>query len=158
MSKEFNSRSRRLFSAGVAERGVQPRRFATLVTAGAVALALVLGAALPAKADKKDDLAKTLIAALMVGAIVNGLNDRPKPRPDVMPQPAGSRRIPAVCAITIDGLNKSVSLYSESCLVGEGFGNRLPYGCASTARIFGRNDRVYSSQCLSDAGFQVSGR
>lgn len=158
MSTELKSRSRRFFSTGVAERGIQPRRFASLLTAAAVALALVLGAVLPARADKKDDLAKALIAALVVGAIVKGLDDTPKARPVIVPEPVKSRRVPAVCAITIDGAKNSVTLFSESCLVGEGFGNRLPQNCANTARIFGRNDRVYSADCLRDAGFRVSGR
>ncbi len=158
MSMDFKKRSQRLFSVGVAERGIQPRRFATFLTCGAVAVALVLGAALPAKADKKDDLAKALIAALVVGAVVNALNDTPKGRPALLPTPARSKRVPAVCAITIDGSKKSVTLFSESCLVGEGFGKQLPQTCASTARIFGRNDRVYSEQCLRDAGFRVTGR
>lgn len=158
MSKDFKNRSQRLFSAGVAERGVQPRRFATLVTCGAMALALVLGAALPAKADKKDDLAKALIAALVVGVIANELTDKPKGRPVLVPEPARSRRIPAICAITIDGAKKSVTLYAESCLRGEGFDAQLPKGCANTARIFGRQDRVYSAQCLRDAGYRVTGR
>ena len=156
MSTELKSRSRRLFSAGVAERGVQPRRFATLLTGGAVAFALILGAALPVKADNKDDLAKALIAALVVGSIAKVLNDTPKARP--VPEPARSRRVPAVCAITIDGAKKSVTLFAESCLRGEGFDAQLPNGCANTARIFGRQDRVYSEQCLRDAGFRVNGR
>ncbi|MCX7286390.1 MAG: hypothetical protein NTW20_02200 [Rhodobacterales bacterium] len=158
MSKTFKSRPRRLFSSGAAERGVQPRRFAALVTGGAVAVALVLGAALPAKADSKDDLAKALIAALVVGALVNELTDEPRARPVLKPAPARYGTVPSICAITIDGSKKSVTLFAESCLRAKGFENQLPQGCANTARIFGRFDRVYSEQCLHDAGFRVSRR
>jgi hypothetical protein len=156
MTVEYRSRSHRIASKGVAERDVPPRRLAALLTGGALALTLVLGAAMPAKADKKDDLAKALIGALIVGAIVNELNDKPKPVP--APEPVKSPRVPSVCAISIDGAERSVTLFSESCLRREGFDYRLPRGCANSARIFGRDDRVYSAQCLRDAGFRVSGR
>jgi hypothetical protein len=155
MTAVFKSASRSIASSGIAERGVQPRRFATLLTGGAVALALVIGAAMPAKADKKDDLAKALIAALVVGAIAHELNDDDDRK---KPKPVKSPRVPSVCEISIDGAQRSVSLYSENCLRREGFDYRLPRGCANGAKIFGRSDRVYSAQCLRDAGFRVSGR
>jgi hypothetical protein len=156
MTVAFKSRSHRIASKGVAERGTQPRALATALTGGAVALALILGAAMPAKADKKDDLAKALIGALIVGAIVNELDAKPRPQPE--PERVKSRRVPSVCAITIDGAERSVTLFPESCLRREGFDHRLPRGCANSARIFGRDDRVYSAQCLRDAGFRVTGR
>jgi hypothetical protein len=127
-------------------------------------LALALGAALTAKADRKDDLAKALLGALVVGVIVNELNAKPKAPPAVVPpavvtpEPVRSNRVPAVCAITIDGAERSVTLYPESCLRREGFDRRLPRDCANQASVFGRDDRVYSAQCLRDAGFRVSGR
>jgi hypothetical protein len=143
-------------SRAVTEAGLSPRRFAGIVTAGAVAMALVLGAALPAKADKKNDLAKALIGALVVGVIVNELTDKPKPQS--APLPVKAPRVPSVCAISIDGAERSVTLYAESCMRAEGLDQRLPRACANTARIFGREDRVYGVQCLRDAGFQVAGR
>jgi hypothetical protein len=111
---------------------------------------------MPAKADRKDDLAKALLGALVVGVIVNELNDKPKPLPQ--PEPVKRPRVPVVCEISIDGAERSVSLYSENCLRREGFDYRLPRGCANSARVFGRDDRVYSAQCLRDAGFRLSGR
>jgi hypothetical protein len=130
-----------------------------MVTAGAVVLALALGTALPAKAEKKNDLAKALLGALVVGVIVDELNAKPKPAPQVVtPEPVRTNRVPAVCAITIDGAERSVTLYPESCLRREGFDRRLPGSCANQASLFGRDDRVYSAQCLRDAGFRVSGR
>ncbi len=149
---------RRIASRGIAESGVSGRRFAGTLTMGAVAFAMVLGAAMPVKADKKNDLAKALLGALVVGVIVNELTDKPKPAPVVTPQPVKSLRVPAVCAISIDGADRSVTLYPESCLRREGFDHRLPRGCANTARVFGRDDKVYSAQCLRDAGFRVSGQ
>jgi hypothetical protein len=76
----------------------------------------------------------------------------------VPPEPVRTNRVPAVCAITIDGAQQSVTLYPESCLRREGFDRRLPRSCANQASVFGRDDRVYSAQCLRDAGFRVSGR
>jgi hypothetical protein len=159
MSVEFRSKSHSIASRGIAETGTSGRRFATALTGGAVVLALVLGAAMPAKADNKDNLAKALISALVVGTIATDLDAKPKPPPVVVaPEPVKQNRVPAVCAISIDGAERSVSLYSESCLRREGFDQRLPRGCANEARIFGREDRVYSAQCLRDAGFRLSGR
>lgn len=155
MTPMFRSAAVRIASHGVAERGIQPRRFASVLTAGALALALVLGAAIPAKADKKDDLTKALIAALVVGAIAHELNDDDRPgKAHSVKRP----RVPAACAISIDGAQRSVTLFSEHCMRREGFDYRLPRDCANRARIFGRDDRVYSAECLRDAGFRVTGR
>lgn len=160
MTAEFRSKSQRISSHGISETTLSGRRFAAMLTGGAAALALVLATAIPAKADKKDDLAKALIAALVVGAIAHELKDdkKPTPAPIPEPEPVRSKRVPTVCAISIDGSDRSVSLFSESCLRQEGFDYRLPRGCANNATIFGERDRVYSAQCLRDAGFRVSGR
>lgn len=161
MSAEYRSKSVRIASRGVAETGTSGRGLATALTGGALVLALILGAAMPAKADKKDDLAKALAAALVLGVIVNELNelnDKPKPQPVPLPEPVKQKRVPAVCAISIDGAERSVTLFSENCMRREGFDQRLPRGCANDARIFGRDDQVYSAGCLRDAGFRVSGR
>jgi hypothetical protein len=160
MSVAFRSKSHRIASQGVSETTLTGRRFAAMVTGGAAALALILATAIPAKADKKDDLAKALIAALVVGAIAHELNgrDKPAPVPAPVPEPVKNKRVPSICAISIDGADRSVTLYPESCLRAEGFDYRLPRGCANSATIYGERDRVYSAQCLRDAGFRVSGR
>lgn len=155
MSVEYRSTSRRIASQGIPESSLSGRRFAAMLTGGAAALALVLATAIPARAEK-NDLAKALIAALVVGAIAHELKDKPAPLP--VPEPVKTKRVPAVCAISIDGAERSVTLYPESCLRDEGFDYRLPRHCANSATIFGERDRVYSAQCLKDAGFRVSGR
>ena len=126
-----------------------PRSLATLATAGAALLALLLATAIPAKADKKDDLAKALIAALVVGAIVSEIDDNHKPKPVKHP------KVPAVCAISVEGAARTVTLYPESCLKDHGL-KHLPRDCAARATIFGQRDRVYSAKCLRDAGFKLS--
>ena len=164
MSVDFTSRSHRIASRGISETTLSARRFAAMLTGGAAALAVVLATTIPAKADSKNDLAKALIAALVVGAIAHELKDNDKPAPAPVPvplpepEPVSSKRVPAVCAISIDGTERSVTLFPESCLRAEGFKPRLPRGCANTATIYGARDRVYSAQCLRDAGYRVSGR
>jgi hypothetical protein len=151
MSVEFRSKSYRIASHGIAETTLSGRRLAAMITGGAAALALVLATAIPARAEP-NDLTKALIAALVVGAIAHELNDKDKPAP------VTSKRVPAVCAISIDGAERSVTLFPESCLRKEGFDYRLPRYCANSATIFGKRDRVYSAQCLREAGFRVPGR
>lgn len=162
MSVEFRSRPHRIASRGISETTLSARRFAAMLTGGAAALAVVLATTIPARADSKDDLAKALIAALVVGAIAHELKDKDKPAPVPVPlpepEPVSSKRVPTVCAISIDGAERSVSLYPETCLREEGIRARLPRHCANTATIFGQRDRVYSAQCLRNAGFRVSGR
>lgn len=156
MTVEFSSKSHRIASQGIAESTLSGRRFAALITAGAVALALVLATAIPAKADKKDDLTKAVIAALALGVLAHELKDKDD-RDDRGRVPVRDARVPSVCAISIDGAERSVTLYAEHCMRREGFDYRLPR-CGNTASIFGKRDRVYSAQCLRDAGFRVSGR
>jgi hypothetical protein len=158
MRHQDRTKPRRILSRGIRQTNLSGREFAGMLTVGALGLALALGAALPAKADSKDDLAKALLGALFVGVIVNTLDDQPRSAPVVIqPEPVTSRRVPASCAITIDGAQRSVTLYPETCLRREGLQGRLPQGCANTATIFGRKDKVYSTQCLRDAGFRALG-
>lgn len=151
-------------------RNDRPRRFRSLantVTAGAVALSLILGTAVPVQAGGKDDLAKAIIAALILGAIIHSTNDGhaapvppPRPHPYPQPQPQPRPRVPAVCAIEIGGYGNGAvrRVFSGNCLQREGFPYALPQRCASEARIYGQWDRIYGAQCLRDAGFRVSGR
>lgn len=155
MSALFTSKSYRIAARGITETTLSGRKLATMITGGAAVLALVLATAIPARAEK-NDLTKALIAALVVGVIANELKDKDKPVP--LPEPVKSKRVPAICAISIDGADRSVTLYPESCLREEGFTYRLPRQCANTATIFGERDRVYSAQCLREAGFRVTGR
>jgi hypothetical protein len=157
MTSMFHSQPIRIASSAPVDRGISARRFTTFLTGGAAVLAMVLATAMPARADKKDDLAKALIAALVIGAIVHE-NKKDDPKPVPLPEPVKQPRVPSVCAISIEGAERDVTLFSEGCLRREGFEYRLPRGCANSATIFGERDRVYSAQCLRDAGFRISGR
>ncbi len=156
--------------AGHFRRAASPRRFATGITAAAAVAAVILSTALPARAKPDgEDLAKALIAALVIGAIaheVRGKDDpAPAPEPvhgthrDDRPRPSPDDRnvIPRVCAISIEGERRTVEIYPESCLRDEGIRGPLPRECASRATIFGQPDRVYGAECLRDAGFRIRG-
>ncbi|RYI31055.1 MAG: hypothetical protein EON48_04995, partial [Acetobacteraceae bacterium] len=86
MSVDFTSRSYRVAGNGIGESTLSGRRLAALITGGAAALALVLATAIPARAEK-NDIAKALIAALVVGAIAHELKDKDKPAPLPLPLP-----------------------------------------------------------------------
>ncbi|MEZ5797024.1 MAG: hypothetical protein R3D63_05810 [Paracoccaceae bacterium] len=147
------------------DRPRSPRKLAGMITAGAVALSLVLSTALSARADsRKDDLAKALIAALVIGAIVHETrkDKAPAPAPDPVHKKKKKHyddrrgyRIPAVCALEFDGERRNVTVYPERCLKREGVTARLPVQCANEARIYGKWDRIYSERCLRDAGFRL---
>jgi hypothetical protein len=145
------------------------RRLLAGLTAGAVALTVVLGTVAPARADDNRDLVKALAAIAIIGVIAHeaGKDRDPEPvehrrdddrrhggwqPPRYQPQPRP--RIPAACAIEIEGRDRrNLVVYAESCLRDHGI-DRLPRGCARDIRYYGRFDRVYSERCLSEAGFR----
>ena len=134
------------------------------ITAAVASVSLIAATAAPVQADRaSDDLAKALVAALAVGALVHSLKkDRAEAAPPA-PTPVHRRRhvepvVPSSCAFEINGRHRNVTVFPERCLRREGFSYRLPRDCAFSARVFGRPDRVYSEQCLADAGFRIEGR
>jgi hypothetical protein len=138
------------------------RRMGWMLTAGAAALSLLLGAALPARAADKDDLAKALVAALIVGAIIHEANDRDDRTPPVMgpdlikkKKRHSAKTIPAACALSLDGHRRNATYYSERCMRREGVQAKLPGHCARDARIWGKRDRIYGEHCLRKAGFKI---
>lgn len=136
------------------------RRFLRLFFALLAGLSIALGASAPTFArDRDDDLAKAIAAAIVLGLIANQIdkNKHRPPRPAPIPEPVRHPRVPAACAIEVDGAQRSVTVYPESCLRRKGFDYALPRGCAKTARIYGRADRIYGVQCLRSAGFRVAG-
>jgi len=123
---------------GIVTATADSRWATTGLTVGALVVALVLGFALPAKSEADDDRSKGSGDAYGF-------------------QPVKHAKVPKICAITIHGEERSVTLYPERCLRSEGFDHRLPRACANSATIYGRDDRVYSVSCLRSAGFRVAG-
>lgn len=142
-------------------QGKPLRRMMGALTAGITALSLLLAGTVQAQADtRSDNVAKAVIAAIAIGAILNSADKgraRPVPAPH-HPVRSPSLRIPAVCAIEISGKRRDVTVYPERCLRREGFDGRLPRQCANDARVFGRVDRVYGEDCLRDAGYRLGAR
>jgi hypothetical protein len=66
-------------------------------------------------------------------------------------------RIPAVCAVEIDG-RQPATIYADSCLMREGFTYALPQHCAQTIRSNDWSGRIYDGACLRDAGFRTDRR
>jgi hypothetical protein len=139
--------------------GFARRRIWRPLVALVAGLSIAMGSVAPSFArDRDNDLAKALAAAIVLGLIVNEIDKKKhRPRPAPQPEPVRQPRVPAVCAIEVDGAQRSVTVYPESCLRAEGFDYRLPRNCAKTARIYGRPDRIYGVQCLRSAGFRVAG-
>lgn len=161
----------------LAGRRPAPRRFAAGLTAAAAVAALVLSTSLPARAGDGNggkDAARALVAALVIGAILQGAKKAgdaaPVPLPVPVPVPVHDSHdhmrkphrddrpvIPRVCAIEIEGDRRDIALYPETCLRDAGVGGPLPRDCATRATIFGQPDRVYGADCLRDAGFRLRG-
>ena len=135
----------------VADRRPDPRRMAWLATAGALVVALLLGAGLPARAAGADQGA----------TLLEVWDKKPKPHSQDWVEPGWQRdrkpRIPAVCAMEFDNGRRVVTVFPERCLRREGVQARLPVHCAKEARIWGKRDRVYSERCLTEAGFRIGG-
>jgi hypothetical protein len=131
------------------------------VVAAVASMAILFGSTAPGFARERDnDLAKALVAAIVLGVIANEVSKNKRhhqPAPAPLPEPVRHPRVPEVCAIEVDGAERSVTIYPESCLRDEGFDYQLPRNCAKTARVYGRVDRIYGVQCLRSAGFRVSG-
>lgn len=153
----------RIARTDVADRRTSPRRLTGMITAGAAALALLLATTLPVRAGgRDDDLAKALIAALVIGVIVHeARKDDYVAPPAPAPEPVRKKkkkkhfvapRIPAVCALEFEGEHRDVIVYPERCLIEEGV-SHLPRECARKARIYGEWDRIYGERCLREAGF-----
>jgi hypothetical protein len=129
-------------------------RIGASLTVAVTVLALLVSSAVPARAN--DDLAKAVVAAIAIGAIVHSI-DKGRAKADPVPEQMRSPRVPAVCALEVAGPRRDITVYAERCLRREGFDFRLPRHCAREARIFGRPDRIYTESCLREAGFRVGG-
>ncbi|MGL6210077.1 MAG: hypothetical protein ACRC14_09640 [Paracoccaceae bacterium] len=148
------------------------RRVLAAVTACAMALSVITTSVAPARADNNDDLAKALAAIAIIGIIAHQANkDRdhaPAPEPIYHPHPKPpvhhphpkppvyhGPRVPAACAIQIEGNRGDRTFFAGRCLRERGFDYRLPGHCAREIRYYGQKDRIYSERCLREAGFQI---
>ncbi len=145
-------------AARIARAGSLPsaRRLAAAVTLGAAAVALVLAAALPARAGAGEDgQGGALGAPVVIGAFPEAVVPEAGLVPAYTKKPRG--RVPDFCAIEFEGDRRTVTIYAESCLLDAGLTRKLPYRCGKDARIFGHWDVVFSEKCLREAGFVLPG-
>lgn len=164
------------------------RRFIATLVAAVTALALMTAAAVPARAESEDNIARLRlspagIAIIGTATTQNRDGDRYRDRhgdhrpPVVAPvhQPRyghGNQRhrrddrhdnrrvrsLPAECAIQVQGRRHSTVAYTEHCLRRNGIAHRLPQYCATEVRMRGRRVTAYAQGCLLEAGFSVAGR
>lgn len=136
----------------------------TRLTAAVAVMALLLAAAVPARAETSGGKVVAGIAALAALAwLVNEAQDqkdrdRPVKRPEKTPSTEVRPLVPPVCALDIGTPSQPARAYSGSCLKTEGFAWALPDRCARPVRLFGKADRIYPADCLQKAGFSTRAR
>lgn len=125
-----------------------PRRLVTLVAAGAVVAGTLTATARPAEADA-DDLLRFLAGAIVVGAIVNAIDD------NHTPTYYGGRELPRSCMETIRVNGRNVDSFNERCLSRAGYSG-LPGHCRYEFRVqYDRTRTGYIAECLYEAGYRV---
>ena len=129
------------------------RRIVAAIAILAIALGLMAGTAVPARAN--DDLAKALAAIAVVGIIAHAARAKDRKPAKAAPRPVtATRQVPAVCGIELSGSQTRATLYSENCMVQRGV-SALPTYCAKPARIYGERDFIYTADCLRQGGLSV---
>ncbi|MCA2011731.1 hypothetical protein LCM17_09575 [Cereibacter sphaeroides] len=124
------------------------RRVTTMVAAGAVAVAGLSATARPAEADA-DDLLRFLAGAIVVGAIVNAIDD------NHTPHYYSPRVLPGSCMETIRVNGRNIQSFNERCLNRAGYGG-LPQHCRYEFRVnYGRTRTGYIAECLYESGYNV---
>ncbi|MCB1387757.1 MAG: hypothetical protein KDK12_01155 [Rhodobacteraceae bacterium] len=127
--------------------GLMPRRLTMLVAALAVALAGLTAGARPARADA-EDIIRFLAGAIVIGAIVNAIDD------NQTPHYYGRWMLPDSCLETIRVNNRNIQSYNARCLRRAGYDN-LPYNCRYEFRVGGGRTRAgYIAECLYEAGYR----
>ncbi|WP_417601644.1 hypothetical protein, partial [Pararhodobacter oceanensis] len=116
-----------------------------MLAAVAIAFAGMAASTKPARANAEDIL-RFLAGAVIVGAIVNAIDDHHTPRY------YGSSALPDSCMETVRVDWRNIQVYNKRCL-NRGNYHGLPQRCERNFRVNGRNRRGYVAQCLWDAGF-----
>jgi len=120
-----------------------------LIAAAALALAGLAAGSRPARADV-DDLLRFLAGAVIIGAIVNAIDDSHTPRY------VGRNVLPDSCLETVRVNWRTVQVYNARCLNRGGYYD-LPRRCERSFRINGRNRRGYVAECMWEAGYSREG-
>ena len=119
------------------------------LTLAAAALALAGATARPAQADT-DDLLRFLAGAIVIGAIINAVDDNHRP------QHVSRWVLPDSCLETVRVHRRSVDVYNARCLSRANYSN-LPHECRYDYQYNGRSRSGYVAECLWDAGYRRQG-
>lgn len=122
------------------------RRLTLFVGAAAIALAGLAAATRPAKADA-EDLLRFLAGAIIVGVIVNAIDDRHTPRY------IDRWVLPNSCLESIRVNHRNIQVYNSRCLSRGGY-NNLPNHCQRSFQVNGHRRNGYVAECLWESGYQ----
>jgi hypothetical protein len=160
------------------------RRFTITLAATATALALMTAAAVPARAENRQDNVAAALAAVaaiaIIGVALNENDGRRDHRANAAPPPPrvvhsprelrndGRRHrhasdryapvLPAQCAVQVRDRRQISVAYTERCLRRSGVEGRLPRQCEVSLDARGRTRTAYDQNCLLNSGFRVQGR
>lgn len=126
------------------------RRLTLLVAAGAVALTALAAGSRPARAGDAEDILRFLAGAVIIGAIVNAVNDNHDP------QYISRWELPGSCLETVRVRGRNIQVYNARCLRRAGYSG-LPNRCSREFRINGHRRHGYVAECLYDAGYSRRG-
>jgi len=133
------------FPANGARYRQRSKRLTMIVAAGAIALAGLAAGSRPAQANV-DDLLRFLAGAVIVGAIVNAIDD------NQTPNYVGRWQLPDECLETVRVNWQDIQVYNARCLRRAGYSN-MPDRCERNFRINGQNRRGYVAECMWAAGY-----
>lgn len=119
------------------------------LTLAAATLALAGATARPAQADT-EDLLRFLAGAIVIGAIINAVDDNHRP------QHVSRWVLPDSCLETVRANWQTVDVYNARCLSRANYSN-LPHECRYDYQYNGRSRSGYVAECLWDAGYRRQG-
>ncbi len=119
------------------------------LTLAALAFAGATTTARPAQADT-EDLLRFLAGAIVIGAIINAVDDNHRP------QYISRWELPDSCIETVSLHRRSVDVYNARCLNRANYSN-LPHECRYDYQYNGRSRSGYVAECLWDAGYRRQG-
>lgn len=122
------------------------RRLTMLIAAAAIAFAGFAAGSRPARADAEDIL-RFLAGAIIIGAIINAVDDNHTPRY------IDRWVLPDSCLETVRVNHRNIEVYNARCL-NRGNYHGLPNHCLRSFRVNGYTRNGYVAECLWDAGYR----
>ncbi|MEZ5750633.1 MAG: hypothetical protein R3D60_01265 [Paracoccaceae bacterium] len=140
------------FSFIASRRRALSRRLTSFVGASALIFAGIAASTQPARADfDGNDLFRLLAGAVVVGAIVNGINSSEQPHY------ISGTELPSACLQTMRVNGRNFDMYDRGCLRNAGYRN-LPQFCTTQIRVGHRLVEGYVADCLYSEGYRAERR